>query len=152
MTYLEEIENITKVAEKAYPFAYALFPDELLAHQLVMDGLSGVLLGLADELTLEERGEWGQHLNWREVCLQIFHLAQKRSHHASRLPVPEEKFFQLKLELRAALFLKHRFHLPISEAAHILGREVSDFLSLLHRGRNSLFKFEDVELKISKAV
>ena len=152
MTYLEEIENITKVAEKAYPFAYALFPDELLAHQLVMDGLSGVLLGLVDELAPQEKKEWCHHLNWREVCLQIFHLAQKRSHHIKRLPVPEEKFFQLKLELRAALFLKHRFRLPISEAAHILGKEMSDFLSLLHRGRNSLAKFEEGELKVPKAV
>ena len=152
MTYLQEIENITKVAEKAYPFAYALFPDELLAHQLVMDGLSGVLLGLVDELTPEEKKEWCQHLNWQEVCLQIFHLAQKRSHHTNRLPVPEEKFFQLKLELRAALFLKHSFHLPIGEAAHILGKEVSDFLSLLHRGRNSLFSFEDGGPKALKAV
>ncbi len=149
MAYLKEIENITKVAEKVYPFAYALFPDELLAHQLAMDGLSGVLLNLVDELEVEEEQKWPQNLNWQEVCLQIFRLAQRRSHHARTLSTPEENFFKLGLELRAALFLNYRYHLPKSEAARILEMETSDFLGLLHRGKNKLLSHSAQELPAS---
>ncbi len=145
MTSLQEVEKTTSIAEKIYPFAHALLPDELLAHQLVMDGLSRTFLILIDE-TNDSLSE--VCLDWKLVCANVFDLAKKRSEHATLLRVPQKEFFKMGLNLRAALFLKHRYQLGAKEASNILGVELTDFFSFLHQGREFLIQVKEKELKV----
>ena len=136
MLSLQEVERITSLAEKLYPFAYALFPDELLAHQLVMDGLSRMLLDDENQDSFLQQDP----LDWKVVSSYIFDLAKKRSKHS---PFPKDSkgpFFKLNLSQRAALILRYRYHLKSKEGGQILDVSLADFLSFLYRGKALLLK------------
>ena len=128
---MAEVEKIAAVAEKTYPFAHALFPDELLAHQLVMDGLSRSVLTF---LKRDEKELADLNLDWKLVCASVFVLAKKRSEHATLIKMPQDDFFKMDMDLRAALFLRHRYLVDAEEAGDIMGIRLNEFFSFLHQG------------------
>ena len=123
-----EVEKLADMAEKIYPFAHALFPDDLLAHQLVVDGISRTLLSESQS----------QNMDWKRVCAHVFDLAKRRSEHATPIDIPKGAFFQLNLFARAALFLKYIYQMEALEATGVLGLELTDFWKHLYQGKRQL--------------
>ena len=142
-----DVKKVASVAEKIYPFAYALFPEELLAHQLVMDGLSRTFLLLTDEDGQEsvQEGHYLHEIDWKVVCPHVFYLAQKRVKHCAYLQMPEKLFFKMKFEWRATLFLKYIYVLKPEEICQMLGLELGQYMSYLHDGTNFLVQGKGVK-------
>jgi hypothetical protein len=128
--------KIEKMAIDLYPFAYSLYPDELMAGQLIVDGLMRMIVDEnldATELKLKDLPY---------LCLSIFALAKSRKGHL--LVKNEDPFYQeLPLHTRAVLFLKEKWRWNHKEIECATGLSYNEVVLSLHEGRGLLFSRQE---------
>ncbi len=127
-----DLDKIEKIAVDLYPFAFSLYPDELMAGQLIVDGLMRMIVDdNLDASALKSK-------DLPSFCLSIFTLAKSRKGHI--LIKDEDPFYQdLPLHTRAVLFLKEKWKWNHSEIENATGLTYNEVVLSLHEGRGLLF-------------
>lgn len=126
------LDKIEKIAVSLYPFAFSLYPDELMAGQLIVDGLTRMIVD--DHLDSSEL--MAKDLPF--LCLSIFTLAKARKDHF--VVKDKEPFFQeLPMHTRAVLFLKEKWKWGNSEIEAATGLTYNEVVLSLHEGRGLMF-------------
>jgi len=124
-------------------FSFALIPDQLQAHQIVLDGISAFLLEEKQliESLLSDEGELMDFHHFRiRITLHklIYMLAAKRSPQLENsISSGEDKaaFCVLELQQRGVLFLKHKTRFEFNEIQEILERTNGEVISHLQLAR-----------------
>lgn len=138
---------LNRINSELFSFSFALIPDELQAHQVVVDSICVLMLRetslireLADET--ERKREIKKLSNIRKFLYKnILKLGKKRFRHVEAgLNAGTEfaPFFCLGLEDKAVLFLKHKTVFSLDDISWIFGKSRSEVIVRLNCARNSL--------------
>lgn len=120
---------IENTADKLYPFAYSLCLDELLACQLVIDGIS--------RFVLEHQVKPSED-NYIEVAKGLYTLAKHRHQHHNLIHQKYALFAKLSILNRAVLFLCDKLHYSAEVVAEICSVEAAQVKLALHQSRGLL--------------
>ncbi len=123
-----DLEALEGLALKNYPLAFALFPDELMATQLLIDTVSKYVRVIQSAEDL--------HDERREIRFlrNLMGLAQLRGSHFQQ-GKKEEAFYSLDIKKRAILFLREKRGFSLLQISEILETSTDDTYRLLNRAR-----------------
>jgi len=124
--------QLEATAKNLYPFAYALCLDELMASQLVIDGLSRFAIEF-EQAPCDE--------NKLETYKSLYLLAKHRHHHTS---IKSSKVFSsLSFLGRATLFLIEKEKWMIDDVAYVCTEESSHIRLAIHEARGILSPIQE---------
>ena len=148
-------EELARLNQQIFPFAFSLIYDELQAQQLIIDAQSVFLGRNQDALEdyLESEDEMSKRLKWFEISKviysNIYQIASKRFDQVRSSLSFDEKytaFYALSLEQRAILFLKYKTDFEESDIYEILGRDFIEYSQLKATAEMNLSRNFDGEV------
>jgi hypothetical protein len=130
-------EALEALTHKYYGLAHLLLPDDLMATQLLIDGVTRMMAlapqGLA---SFDGQDEHQLHELETEFAYHLIELGRIRQQHfAAR---KGGAIYRLSLEERVVLFLRDKRRLEVSFVAKVLNQREEAVLALTHKARAQL--------------
>jgi hypothetical protein len=134
------------IAHRNYPFAYALFPDELMATQLLIDSLTKMALVFREDNERDfQMNEEDFELTFLKMAYELSiiradHFRESRQLEDYNHNREDSSFYSLDISVRACLFIKDKMKLSFHDLAYIMGLPYQEGLSLVHRSRTEFLE------------
>lgn len=126
----QDLETLEGLSLKNYPFAFALFPDELMAGQLLVDAVGRMVRSI--ESVEEIHSSSSDILFLKHMAAIALLRDQHFSHHNN------EDFYKLSLRERMVLFLKEKRGFSLSDVAKICDQRTDEVYRVLSTAKEAL--------------
>lgn len=145
-------EALEALTQKHFALAYLLLPDDLMATQLLIDGVAR-LMALAPNDLWGYQAKHSSELENKDLEVDfVYHLVElgriRQQHFASKKIEP---IFKLSLDERVVLFLRDKRKYDVSFVAKVLNAREESILAMTHKARAELLNASGVIQQMSEA-
>ena len=149
---------LKKLNPELFSFSHALIPDDLQVQQLVVDAVHLLVVEewelMFDFLSLKQNAGESILFQLKKIVYKnVFNMAKKRSEQLRgglRGLVKYAPFFQLDINQRAVLFLKHKTEFGFEIIEEVIGKDRHKIIEILNCSRDMLLSNTAVEFEIPR--